>query len=114
MMAAKDFLNGNSIQGAPWLANFIVRVGVSTAFAAVLLWFMLTRVSTALVVLSDLADKQQQASLAILANQMKMTELMMQRARVSDSNTRFLQVVCFNTARTDEARRLCSQALQQQ
>lgn len=42
----------DGLSHAPWWAQFIVRVGISTAFAAALLWFLLTSVSGAMAPLA--------------------------------------------------------------
>lgn len=101
----------DGIDTAPWYVRFFVRVGLPTAFASILLWYLLTNVTGNLdgmrATLLQLSANQS----LIVGNQMKIIELVSAQGEVARLNARALEALCLNMARSDAERARCSSAI---
>ena len=46
-------MNEDGLNGSPWYIKVLIRVGMPTAFASVLLWFLITNVTGKLTSIDD-------------------------------------------------------------
>ncbi len=101
----------DGIDGSPWYVRAFIRVGMPTAFASAMLWFLLTNVTgnIAEVRSSNITIIGNQSK--IIDNQGKIIELMKDHSISSDVTARFLAALCYNVATTPEQRVRCADAV---
>lgn len=102
--------NQDGLSTAPWYIAFFVRVGLPTAFAAVLLWFLMTNVTRTLADLHLETTHLSSNDTLIIQNQKEVTELLIQYAREMNANHHVLLAMCVNVARDEAARARCVEA----
>lgn len=101
----------DGLANAPWYVRFAVRVGVPTAFASVLLWFLLSNVTGTLAELraSQLQIVANQA--IIIQAQFKVVELIADHDLVAQRTLMMSQALCYNAAVGSVAVDRCTMAL---
>ena len=96
---AKD---DDGMDKAPWYVRAFIRVGVPTAFSAILLWYFLSNVTGRLesVIIGQQRDRE--TSAIIVQNQARIIELLASNAQNVQANARLLTALCINSARSPE------------
>jgi hypothetical protein len=100
-------VDSDGLQGAPWYIQFAVRVGVPTAFASVLLWYLLTNVTGALNTVQNSQITLQQTQGTVIQNQARIIELLNESRQDSLQSREVLQAMCVNSARNETERNRC-------
>ena len=102
----------DGLDNAPWYVAFLMRVGVPTAFASVLLWFLLTDVTGALAEMTANQATIIHNQGLLIETQRQVTMLIGTHEQTSDALVRTLNALCFNSAQgSREAQTRCEQAL---
>lgn len=92
---------------APWYIQFFVRVGMPTAFASILLWFLLTNVTGTLTELKNSQVVVQQTQNQIIVNQGRIIELLVDAHRDGLRSQEVLTALCINSANSEPERTRC-------
>ncbi len=101
----------DGLRNAPWYISFLIRVGVPTSFASVLLWFLLTNVTGALNYHGEILQMLASTDQTVVRNQETITKMLSEQSRTTEATIRFLSVMCYNSAQTDVERERCSNAI---
>ena len=98
----------DGLNGAPWYVRFLVRVGVPTAFASVLLWFLLSNVTGDLAVLATTQLDIIKNQVTIMETQARVVQLQIDHQDTDATMIQVLQALCFNSAENQTARDRCA------
>ena len=82
-----------------------------TAFASVLLWYLLTNVTTTLDSLQDTQLQLVAADVKIVENQGRIIDLLLEHSENDSMTSMLLQAMCINAAESQSARDRCTEAL---
>ena len=94
----------------PWYVQFIRREGISTAFAAILLAFVLTSVFKSLQTSAAADIAVTQSHTIILEMQARILQILNDHNEVTQETTRVLQALCYNSASTPLEVQRCTMA----
>lgn len=101
----------DGLDGAPWWAKLGVKVGLPACGFAVLLWFFMQSMTADLRAIKSSADKAADAATAATAAATSTgATLSADHAamlRLAERQQVLFQLICVNTARSDEARLNC-------
>jgi hypothetical protein len=103
--------NEDGLNAAPWYIAFFVRVGLPTAFAAVLLWFLLTNVTKTLSDIHGDTMALAHNDTMIVQNQKQIIQLLVDHASSVKANTGVLVALCINQAKDETTRNRCAEAM---
>ena len=100
----------DGLHGAPWYVRAFIRVGLPTAFASALLWFLLTNVTGTLVQVSMMQTELTKSNAIIIENQSRIVQLLVEQSQVGEATANLLTALCYNIAENDVARARCMNA----
>lgn len=101
----------DGLDGAPWYVKVLIRVGVPTALASVLLWFLITNVTDTLKDMSGAQVQLNKSDAIIVGNQERIINLLAQQADDQRRNAAVLSALCYNLSDTIADRERCAMAL---
>lgn len=105
-------IDEDGLEGSPWYVRAFVRVGMPTAFASMLLWFLITNITGTLASHGDQLMQVLETQTTVVSNQAKIIELLMQHAQDEMTSRNLLLAMCYNTSSTDAQRERCTAAFQ--
>lgn len=100
----------DGLEGSPWYVRAFVRVGVPTAFAGLLLWFLLTNVTGNVQSVSAMQLKLAENDGQIIATQQRIIEMLITADRERRTQSEVIEAICFNLSRTELDRQRCADA----
>lgn len=103
-------IDEDGLNGSPWYVRAVVRVGVPTAFASLLLWFLLSNVTGVLNSLLARQGTAEQNTVLVLQNQSTIISLLAAHEGATMQMTRYLQALCLNVSTTEGQRQRCLDA----